>query len=252
MRLKNATFAASRWANLEPANPNAQLVAISLLIKNKQPTKAHLYLKQLINIDTPQKTSYFILLVSQMETPEQHETLYQLTQAMPPVATSAHIYAFIKALTAESAGHYDVALSHIEVIRQLQPDWVQAIALQIRLFRKTKTSEQTLSFLEQTLTDYPHLEDLHWLQAEMLFEAQLWDKAQLKFSQLTENPLYQIDSLIFLGKIAAQQKRWDEAYNYYNQVLSLDSAHDGAFYYLGVTAQQQDNLSEALAQFTQV
>ncbi|MBV8031091.1 MAG: tetratricopeptide repeat protein [Betaproteobacteria bacterium] len=253
-----ALEAARAWQSIEPASPQALQVLAALLISAKRVEEAEPYIEKLLAADGVNVENGFMqinrLLSGNPDKQSNLRVVRQLAAKYPGVA-QAH---FAVAQAAATAGDDAAALAAVRQASALRPEWELAAIFEAQLLQKRSPAEASRrlgAFVEK----YPNSREARLNYARALVMEKRFPEARKQFEALlASNPgnpdvVYAVGVLAFqlkdyataeenmkrllglnyrdpqqaryiLGQIAEEQKQWDQAIQWYQQIDSGEQA----------------------------
>jgi len=248
---KEAILSAELWANKDPRNIQAQLIAVTLLI-SQSIEKALPYLTRALEYD-PQNSEQPLLDIQERLS---ETSAKNLRQALDRIATQHPSDPYIHLIAAASAAEQrDMKNANLWVNSALKqmPDFTHAIELKARLIRHEKNSEiPALIYLDQQLEKFPQNHELRFFYISALLDDKKIEKAKIQLLKLTHDSVYAGPSFLILGEIAIQENQWATANQALTKALAFEDSKDGAEYLLGKLEEHRGQGSTALSHYAQV
>lgn len=246
-----AVMAAEMWAENDPNDLQAQMVASTLLI-GQSIEKTIPYLTQAIIIGPEEVNQNIVNIQSRLS----EKSAGNLKLALDAIAKSrpndpqAQIAA---AQTAATMGDISNATTWVDSALKIKPDLTRALELKAKLIRHQDDSDKrALSFLEENVKKFPDNNSLRMFYASALLDASRFSEAQTQLKLLTEDKVFGGKALVFLGEIAFQEGDLTTATSLLKKALAFPDSKNNAQYFLGQLAEQQGNTSEAIRWYSEV
>lgn len=246
-----ATESAELWANKDPENLQAQLIATTLLISESK-ERAMIYLNRGIELD-PQGVNHYVLEIQERLSPRSAENLRDILQQIATKRTSdpyAHL------LAAESAAYqkdFSNAKRWVDSALHQKPDLTPAILLKAQLLDLETNSEQRgIQFLTSRLKQFPENQELRFYYAQILADNQQEEKAKEELSKLTQHSIFGGPALLILAEIYLKQNQEEKAYQTLEKATLIPQSKDGALYLLGHLDEEQQQPQKAIQRYVEV
>jgi len=279
-----AADAAKLWQVLEPDSPQANQAAAALLLNSGRLSESRPYLEKIIAGEAESRANGFLhlnqMLARQGDRGAVLELVRDLAKPYPEVA-EAH---FAIAQAAWNAGKHDDAMAELHRAESLRPGWEPA-ALFHGLALQQASAPDALAFYRSFLRDYPKAKEVRLAYARLLVAEKQYRQARTEFQRvmddapnnpevgfaigllaMQEGDFEAADSYLrqaldggykdrdlvrlYLGQVAEERKRWDEAAKWYNSVEQGENYINARIRHAGLSA-KQGKLDEARQQLQQ-
>lgn len=243
---------AAAWANLEPKNLNAQLIAIIMLIGEDQ-TLTEKFLAQAINYNPDKLYHQLPAVISQLTDAQKILLAEQINNLIAKdkqdpfkYLTLAQIKIYQNDITA--------ATNAVKIALKLQANLTAAILLQAKLIKhNTQSDVKALNYLEQQLNTFPKNNALRIFYANALFDNNQNIAALSTLSTLiNNNQTFYPDAFLLAAEIHMQSPNGNltKAKKYLTKILDHNENCDKAYFLLGTIAEQQSDLIQAIKYYT--
>ncbi|SDJ85204.1 tetratricopeptide repeat protein [Microbulbifer yueqingensis] len=237
------------WVELEPSNPEAQLAVTAELTLAGELEKAleHAGIAMALGGDAPLQ-SLAATAVSNRELTE---------RVMPTFCALADKYpenpeaALALAMTLRATEQYDAALTIVRRVQERQPDLLDAPLLESHLLVDQGKKAEALAMLEKLVSIYPQESRLRLQYARLLVSEDL-QKAQTQFTELVRQRPRDGNLILSLALIRFETDNLDEARPLFERLLELEQHESAAHFYLGGIAEEEQRLEQAVAHYRQV
>ncbi|MFN3397496.1 MAG: tetratricopeptide repeat protein, partial [Sulfurimicrobium sp.] len=279
-----AADAATLWQSLDPDSPQALQAAAALLLNSGRLSEARPYLEKILAREDEGRASGFLhlnqMLARQRDRGAVLELVRDLAKPYPAVA-EAH---FAVAQAAWNAGKKDEALAELRQADTLKPGWEPAALFRGMTLQQTSIPD-ALGFYHDFLQDHPKAREVRLAYARLLVGEKKYHQARLEFQRAMadapNNPEisfaigllamqegdfeaadshlrqaldggYRDDDLVrlYLGQVAEERKRWDEAAKWYDSVEPGENYINARIRRAGLLA-KQGKLEDARQQLQQ-
>ena len=249
-----AIEASELWVELEPDNLEARLTLANLLARNGRTREA---LPHMVAIVDAGGSANFTSLASgfgALDESAQLEFLQEVQQqqARYPENTQLMILA---ALLLENLQRPEEAVASLQPVFEIDPDQLQAVVLEAKLRQDLNQLDGTYDRIEAALERHPDNTRLRLQYARLLTRTDMAE-AQQQFEQLLQAEPDDPDLLFSLALIQRENGDLDGARDKLERLLATatgnPSRRNDAHYYLGRIAEQQARFDDALVHYMQV
>jgi len=169
--------------------------------------------------------------------------ILQSLVALNPNLASAH---FAMAHLLVRGGELDKALVSADESLRLRPTWEEAALFKARILLSKKETTKARAFYETFLNDNSKANTVRLSFARFLVDQKEWPEALREFKRVADNAPDDADTIYAVGLLSLQTNRLDDAEKYLKQSLKLRPQNDQARLYLGQVAEQRHRYDEAL------
>lgn len=246
-----AKEASEVWANSDPENVQAQLVALTLYISDNE-AKAQAFLENAL-VSNPQELDQNLLAVFDQLQPKGKK---HLTEAVAYLAERHPQNPYAQLASAQiHAIQLDVNAANKRLAKTLalQPNLTNAIQLQAKLIRHEKQSDQpALEYLDAQVNKHPNNSELRMFYAMALLDNDQSNSAMQHLQMLTRDKQFAGEAYLIIGEDEINQGKYVAAEKNIKQALEYASSVDKARYYLAQLAEYHKNNAEAISWYEQV
>ncbi len=244
-----ALDAAALWLDIEPTSGPARQSLVTVLVNSNKLSDAKPYLQKLLAADPARTGTAFMQLTALLSRHQDKNAAYALTRdlAAPyPAVAESH---FAVAQMAAAAGKFDAAAASVKQCLKLKPSFEPAALLNTQLLAR-ESNRKALEFLGGWVAANPQARDARLTYARLLVadkqtEAgraefrKLEQEAESRFKRALDLNYRDSDTLrYYLGQIAEERKRYDEALGWYAQVEEGEQQIPAAARYAFILARQ--------------
>jgi Tfp pilus assembly protein PilF len=238
---------AELWIALRPKDVEAHEAVASALLELGRPVEAQLQLERLVTLEDTrgQLDQGYLRAATVLGRYGNRMTAIELMQTLVrlhPESGAAHLYA---AHLAVRAGDLEGAGRMVDKALQRQPDSEDAAVFRVRIFISQKEVPAARNFYESFLNRYPKASSVRLSYARFLIDQKQWEKALGQFRRLLNDTPDDADAAYAAGLLALQIDQVAEAERYLKRTLDLRPDHDQARLYLGQAAEQEKRYDEA-------
>jgi len=241
-----ALEAASLWVEVEPDSVPARQSLVSVLINNNKLSDAKPYLQKMLAADKATIGPSFLQLNPLLSRHPDKNAVYLLIRdlAAPyPDVPEAH---FSVAQAAFAAGKFDVAGQEARQVLKLRPDWEPAALLNAQVLQR-ESNAKAIDFLQGYLATNPGARDARLNYARLLVADKRIDPARREFQRIEQEAPNNADVAVTIGLLSLQMGDFDTAEAKFKRALQLNYRDPDALrYYLGQVAEERKRYDEAL------
>lgn len=240
-----ALEAATLWLQLDPDSDKAIQAMVALLLNGGKLQQARPYLEKLIAAPDGNPTRDFLqmdqLLSRQTDKAAVLALVQELAKPYPQLA-EAH---FAVSQAAWGAEKPDLALAEIREAARLRPGWEVAALVEGQLLARDSVAK-ALEFYQSFLRDHPKAKEVRLAYARALAGDKQYSQARSQFQRLADEFPGNADVSVSIGLLALQQGDLDAAETYLKQALEYRYRDvDMVRLYLGQLAEERRRLDEA-------
>ncbi|MEI7614111.1 MAG: tetratricopeptide repeat protein [Betaproteobacteria bacterium] len=251
-RFDLALEAARLLVEIEPESKTAQQMLASVMVVSNQLDDLAPNLIRMLEMEREALPQNLLGLNRMMARNPNRLAVYQLIEKVcKPFFGMAEAH-YAVAVAAASAGVNERALAETRRALELRPDWELAALLQAQLISRYSTTE-AISFLQDLIGRHPKVGDARMLLARMLVSEKRYADARQQFSLLLEAYPDNPDVVFPVAILALQQndRVFAEAqFKYFLTLAVTDKNY--AYYYLGQIAEEDKRGDEALDYYARV
>lgn len=240
-----AADAAALWQSLEPESPQANQTAAALLLNSGRLSESRPYLEKIIAGEGEARTNGFLHLNQMLARQGDREAVLELVRdlAKPyPELAEAH---FAIAQAAWKAEKRDETLSELRQAEKLRPGWEPAALFHGQALQQTSVAD-ALEFYRAFLRDHPKAKEVRLAYARLLVGEKQYRQARAEFQHVMDDVPNNPDISFAIGLLAMQEDDLETADNYLQQALAAGyKDSDMARLYLGQVAEERKRWDEA-------
>lgn len=241
-----ALEAAGLWLELEPESPQARQALVSVLVNSNRLTDAKPYLQKLIASDKANVGAGFMQLTALLARQPDKAGVYKLMQELAapyPQVPEAH---FAVAQAAAIAGKQPAAEQSLKQALKLRPDFEPAAVLWAQLLQR-ESNAKAIDYLAGFLARYPSARDARLMYARLLVADKRIEAARQEFQRVERDAPSNAEVAVTIGLLSLQLNDLVTAEAEFKRGLDLNYRDpDTLRFYLGQVAEEQKRLDEAL------
>lgn len=247
-----ALEAARLWVQVEPSSSRAQQVLTSVLAMSNRLDDLAPHLIRMLEVDKESLGANLLGLNRLLARNPDRQGVFRLVDRVcAPFFGLAEAH-YAVAMAASSAGEHSRAQAEVQRALELRPDWEMAALLEAQLLTRTSLAE-AVAALERFLGRNPKARDVQLHLARALVGEKRYIDAKRHFDQLLREYPDNPEIVYPVAILALQQNDTALAEAQFKHLLTLNFPDKGlASYYLGQIAEDAKRNDEALAYYSQV
>ncbi|HMV04960.1 MAG TPA: tetratricopeptide repeat protein [Accumulibacter sp.] len=243
---------ARQWIQVEPDSKRAQQVLAGVMIMSNQFDGLAPQLISMLEADRPALPGNLLGLNRMLARSPDRQAVYQLISRVCAPFLDLPEAHYALAVAASSAGENERALAAARKANELRPDWEPAVLVEAELLARRSPAE-AIARLQAFVDAYPMARDVRLFLARALVGEKRYADAKRQFERLLiaypNNP----DVVFPVAVLALQEDDRVLAEAQLKHLVTLDIPDKStAYYYLGQLAQDGKRPDEALSHFRQV
>ena len=247
-----ALDASALWLDIEPGSSPARQSLVSVLVNSNKLSDAKPYLQKLIAADPARTGTAFMQLTALLSRHQDKNAALALTRELAapyPAVPEAH---FAVAQMAALAGKFDVAASSVSQCLKLKPSFEPAALLNAQLLARDST-RKALDFMAGWVAANPQAREARLTYARLLVADKQTEAGREEFRKLEQEAPNNAELAVTIGLLSLQLNDLDAAEGRFKRALDLNYRDaDTLRYYLGQIAEERKRFDEALGWYAQV
>ncbi len=247
-----ALDAAALWLDIEPTSGPARQSLVTVLVNSNKLSDAKPYLQKLLAADPARTGTAFMQLTALLSRHQDKNAAYALTRdlAAPyPAVAESH---FAVAQMAAAAGKFDAAAASVKQCLKLKPSFEPAALLNTQLLAR-ESNRKALEFLGGWVAANPQARDARLTYARLLVADKQTEAGRAEFRKLEQEAPNSAELAVTIGLLSLQLNDLDTAESRFKRALDLNYRDsDTLRYYLGQIAEERKRYDEALGWYAQV
>jgi tetratricopeptide (TPR) repeat protein len=240
------------WLETDPQSPEALRTVTSLLLAANRLDEAEPHLQKILASNESARADAFMqlnrLLVNHRDKAAALSIVQRLAKPYPDLA-QAH---FAIAQAATNAKQDELALKEVREARRLGPDWELAVLYEAQLLQKS-SNEAAAAVLAAYLQEHPRSRDVRLNYARMLVNQKQYEAARGEFGNLLKEFPDNTEVLFAVALLSMQLEDWSLAEGYLKRLLTLEYGdRNSVRFYLGQVAEEQKRYQDALGWYREV
>jgi len=249
--LEAALAAAQRWIELEPDRIEARQVIAAIYIRQDKVDEAFTYIDSLIETSELEDAQLFPPLLGILAREKNVETVLAVSQRIADKHTDRAYAQFLHGMLAAQTGRSEAALEYLD--RSLELDEIDGIhAARARVLLRLGRSGDAVVSLQKAVEQKPGDQTLRLTYARLLVDIKEYEKARAEFEKLLQAAPDDAELLYTLGLLSLESQRLDDAEKYMMMLIRLDERDGEAQYYLGRIYENRKQYDQAIEWYRQV
>lgn len=251
-RFDLAIETANLWIDVEPSSLRAQKMLVSALILADRLDELAPHLRRMLESDKAALPGNLLGLNRMFARNPNRPAVFRLVEKVcAPFAGIAEAH-YAVAVAASAAGLRERALSEIRQALELRPDWETGAFLQAQ-FLMRESPEEGIRFMQEFVERNPGAREIELQLARALMSERRYAEAKRHFDHLLETYPDSPEVVYPLAILALQQNDRGLAEAQLKHFVTLDVQDKSpAYYYLGQLAEEDKRFEEALAHYERV
>jgi tetratricopeptide (TPR) repeat protein len=247
-----ALEATSLWLEVEPDSAQARQSLMGVLAASDRLADAKPHLQKLIAADKARAGTSFMQITGLLAQHPDKAGVYGLMQELAAPYPQLPEAQFAVAQAAASAGKMDAAERSLEQALKLRPDFEPAVVLRAQLMQRESTAK-AIDYLSAFLARYPGARDARFMYARLLVADKRIEAARQEFQRIEQGAPNNAEIAVTIGLLSLQLNDLVTAEAEFKRGLQLNYRDPDALrFYLGQVAEEQKRFDEALAWYGQV
>lgn len=248
----NAYGAANLWLSLDPKSIEAHQVLGALLVRLGQADDALEHFDYVLSHGRQDRQGQFSLIVSLLSKQRDKQIALEVMEKLVAKRQKNPLAHYAYSQLAFLVGQLGTAMSAIDKVLELRPDWSEAHMLRANIFTRKGQGDAAMEHLARALEEYPDSVRLRMFYARKLVDIKRYKQAREQFELVLEVRSDDLNALFALGLLGLQMKELTYAQDKFKQLLSNGGKIDESRYYLGQIAEMQERYEEAMGWYRKV
>ncbi len=243
---------AKLWAKIDPDSPQARQMLVGLLLVAQRFDEATPHLAKLLALEGDRVGDALLRLNYLLSRyPDKAAAALLVDRLTKPYENLAEAH-FARAQAEENAGNDARALTEIGRAKKLRPDWQPAVLFEAQILQKSDHAK-ALDVLRRYLDAYPKARQVRLAYARALVGEKQFAEARREYSVLLDANKDDPEAVYAVALLSLQLNDLAAAESGFKRLLDLDIGDvNVARYYLGQIAEQGKRPEEALSWYEKV
>jgi tetratricopeptide (TPR) repeat protein len=241
------------WLDVEPASPQARKILTSVLIMSDRFDELAPHLIRMLESDKAALPANLLGLNRLFTRTPNRAAVFRLIEAVcQPFFGLAEAH-YAVAVAASGAGLGEHARRETRLALELRPDWETAALLYVQLLMR-ESRDEAIEFMEGFLEGNPDAQQARLMFARILVGEHRYTDARHEFDRLLQDSPDSPEIIYSVAMLALQFDDKALAETHLKRFIALDDAPErsAAYYFLGQIAEDEQRIDEALARYAEV
>jgi len=244
--------AAGLWLQTDPESTQARQILAALLVNQSQLDEARPHLEKWLAADPANVGQSFLQLSKLLSRNKDRQAVLRLMQTLAEPYPQVPETRLTVAQAAWNAGAQQIALDESGAALKLRPDWELAALFHAQALQR-RSGTEAAAFLADYLKSHPQARDARFNYARLLVSEKRYTEARKEFEALLAAYPDNGDMAMAVAALAMQAEDYDTAERLLQRVLnSKYKDPDAARLYLGQVADERKRYDEALERYAAV
>lgn len=247
-----ALDASGLWLDLEPSSSAARQSLVTALVNGNKLSDAKPYLQRLIAADPSRAGTAFMQLTALLSRHPDKTAAFNLSRELAapyPSVPEAH---FAVAQMAAAAGKYDAASTSVAQCLKLKPSFEPAALLNAQLLSRD-SNRKAAEFLGGWVAANPQAREARLNYARLLVADKQVEAGRAEFRKLEQEAPNSPELAVTIGLLSLQLNDLDAAESRFKRAIDLNYRDPNSLrFYLGQIAEERKRFNEALGWYAQV
>lgn len=239
------------WAQLEPANPQPQLLLSIQFLESGAFEQALSHMSRVLELGGNIDFAVLSSRTSPLDPKFRSVLIEDLRRLKGEFSNQTSIHLTLVQLLAQN-GDFEEALIEVELLKTDTDLTPNIVILESQILQNMKKTSQSMRVMRGGVARFETDKALRLSYARMLIQNKEYELAQKQFQILVELDPQDWETLYSIALIDTQLKNFDSAIEAYTKLIDIDQRADESQYNLGVIYQEQDNLEKSIEHFRQV
>lgn len=247
-----AQEAAATWLELEPDSAQAKQTLVGVLVNANKLSDAKPYLQKLLAADREKVGASFLQLHPLLARVQDKVGAYNLAKDLAGPYQDVPEAHFSVAQFAYTAEKFDAAQQSVGQALKLRPGWEPAALFNAQLLQRESNSK-AIDYLQGFLKQFPQAREVRLNYARLLVAEKRIEPARAEFQRIEQEAPNNADVVVTIALLALQANDLDTAETKFKRAIDLKYRDpDTLRYYLGQVAEERKRYDDALQWYGKV
>ncbi len=243
---KAAKEAATIWVELDPRNPDPHQILALMAIREKNIDDALLHLQSILDYTYGEVDKKLLMIANLVRRESENDLIMDVMEKLVMTRADSPKVLFAFARIATILGNYDRAIELLDKTLKLDPENDNAAISYITIKRRQEKLDEAITWVESFLQNRGDDDfSLRLSYARLLTDSKRYEDSRQQYEILVEQAPNNVDILFALGLLYLQENRLNDAEGYFNRLSKRGSFNNEANYYLGRIAEDRKKLDQA-------
>tara|TARA_R110001592_G_scaffold52649_3_gene161222 strand:- start:1151 stop:2995 length:1845 start_codon:yes stop_codon:yes gene_type:complete len=239
------------WSDIEPDNISAHQLLAFQYFYSKDYSASVEELEKILKLNGDPRIDSLALGAQALPEKEQREIL-ELFKDLYKTNPQHYLLPYSIAFLHKQLKEYDESLITLEAVFKLKPEFSPASVLKANILYDQGKLKESISFASQAFDKFSNDHNLGRLYASMLVEDKQLDKAEEVFKSLIAHYPQAPSLKLSLGLVELENQKIEKAKIIFQELLSAGQHPNESHFYLGRIADQDKKYDEAIAHYKQI
>ncbi len=252
-RFNEALESARLWVELRPQDVEARMALGAVLLELERADEARAQFEAILKLAPPERLDHaYMRTVSVLARHAKRNAALEIMESLIRQQPRSPVAQFALAHLAVRSGELDKGLGAIDRALALKPDWEEAALFKARILVSQKDMPRAGKFYEAYLDRHPDSTVVRINYARHLIDLKHWDRAREQFERVVRLSPADPEAVYALGLLSMQTGRSAEAEKYLKQAVEMRPDNHTARLYLGQLAENSKRYDEAAQWFQSI
>ena len=243
---KAAKEAATIWVELDPRNPDPHQVLALMAIREKNIDDALLHVQSILDYTYGEVDKKLLMIANLVRREAENDLIMDVMEKLIMTRADSPKVLFAFARIATVLGNYDRAIELLDKTLKLDPENDNAVISYITIKRRQEKLDEAITWVESYLQNRSDDDfKLRLSYARLLTDSKRYEESRRQYEILVKQAPNNVDILFALGLLYLQENRLNDAEGYFNRLSKRGSFNNEANYYLGRIAEDREKLDQA-------
>jgi len=245
-RFKEALESARLWVELRPKSVEARMTLGAILLELERAPEARTHFDAILKLAPREQLDHaYMRTVSVLARHAKRNVALEIMESLTQQHPRSPVAQFALSHLAVRSGDLDKGLGAINRALALKPEWEEAALFKARILVSQKDLVRAEKFYESFLASHPDSVTIRINYARHLIDLKHWDKARAQFERVVRSSPADPEAVYALGLLSMQTGRNADAEKYLRQAVEMRPDNHTARLYLGQLAENSKRYEEA-------
>lgn len=252
-RFKEAQESARLWVELRPQSVEARMALGAVLLELERADEARAQFEAILKQAPSDRLDHaYMRTVSVLARHGKRNAALEIMESLIAQHPRSPVAQLALAHLAVRSGELDKGLVAIDRALALKPGWEEAALFKARILVSQKDMPRAGKFYESYLNSHPDSTTVRINYARHLIDLKHWDKAREQFERVVRISPADPEAVYALGLLSMQTGRSADAEKYLKQAVEMQPDNHTARLYLGQLAENNKRYDEAAQWFQSI
>ncbi len=245
-RFSEALESARLWVELRPKSVEARMTLGAILLELERAAEARTQFDAILKLAPGDQLDHaYMRTVSVLARHAKRNAALEIMESLTQQHPRSPVAQFALSHLAVRSGDLDKGLSAINRALALKPEWEEAALFKARILVSQKDLVRAEKFYESYLDRHPDSVTMRINYARHLIDLKHWNQARAQFERVVRSSPADPEAVYALGLLSMQTGRNADAEKYLRQAVEMRPDNHTARLYLGQLAENSKRYEEA-------